>query len=75
MLKWVIQHCPNVLYVMKTDDDTFVNLNNLRKVLQLHQQKLANNYRYPKPMRTKKSLLMGNLFCKAKPSFKSGSKG
>ncbi|RZF44228.1 hypothetical protein LSTR_LSTR003868 [Laodelphax striatellus] len=32
-LKWVAYHCPRVRYVIKTDDDVFVNTNNLHRFL------------------------------------------
>ena len=52
MLKWVTHHCSNVRYIMKTDDDMFVNVNNLVRLLMV---------------RNMTNLLVGALICGARP--------
>lgn len=61
MLKWVHRNCPTVKFVMKVDDDIFVNVVNLQKTL-LNQTI------------TKTPLLMGSLICGAKPIHDQWSK-
>ncbi|MCL4151711.1 UNVERIFIED_CONTAM: hypothetical protein GTU68_048778 [Idotea baltica] len=53
ILKWIEMKCPQVKYVMKTDDDMFINIPNLKKSLE--------DPKLPSP------LLMGNLICNAHP--------
>jgi len=52
MLKWVLSNCHSVRYIMKTDDDMFVNINNLVRLLKLHNMS---------------NLLVGTLICGARP--------
>jgi beta-1,3-galactosyltransferase 1 len=52
MLKWFTQHCDKVPYVLKTDDDVFVNVNNLYRFV------LGNK---------NPNLLTGTLICGAVP--------
>ncbi|XP_069687568.1 beta-1,3-galactosyltransferase 1-like isoform X2 [Periplaneta americana] len=52
MLKWVSTHCRSVRYIMKTDDDMFVNINNLLRLLR---------------PRAVSNLLVGALICGARP--------
>ena len=52
LLKWFSQSCNHVPYVLKTDDDVYVNLNNLYKVASTNQ---------------KTNLLLGTLICGATP--------
>lgn len=52
MLKWVLSNCRSVRYIMKTDDDMFVNINNLVRLLKL---------------RNISNLLVGALICGARP--------
>ena len=53
MLKWYNQSCSsNVPYILKTDDDVYINLQNLQKLVKLN--KIPN-------------LLMGTLICGATP--------
>ncbi|KAJ9599351.1 hypothetical protein L9F63_010172, partial [Diploptera punctata] len=59
MLKWVIHHCTNVRYIMKTDDDMFVNVNNLVRLLRV---------------RNMTNLLVGALICGARPIADSQNK-
>lgn len=54
LLKWVSQYCPNVQYVLKTDDDMYVNVPNLVNTLA----------RLP----VKTNVIYGVLFRKAKPN-------
>lgn len=60
MLKWVHQHCPKAQYVMKADDDVFLNVPNL-------QYSLLNKT-------TTTSLLAGTLICGARPIHNQWSK-
>lgn len=53
LLKWADMNCPNAKFVMKADDDMFINVLNLEKVL---DQKTTNS-----------PLLMGTLICNARP--------
>ncbi|XP_014261338.1 beta-1,3-galactosyltransferase 1-like [Cimex lectularius] len=52
MLKWYIHYCPSSTYLMKTDDDVFVNVTNLSRLLE--------NLNYT-------VVLLGSLICHAKP--------
>lgn len=52
MLKWFTQQCSKVPYLLKTDDDVYINLMTLRDLL------VANK---------RPNLLLGNLICGAKP--------
>ena len=52
LLKWFTQHCDNTQYVMKTDDDMYINL------VKLYELVRANK---------KPQLLMGSLICNAIP--------
>ncbi|KFM67692.1 Beta-1,3-galactosyltransferase 2, partial [Stegodyphus mimosarum] len=60
LLKWVSDFCPNVQYVLKTDDDMYVNVPNLIKSL----------LRLP----VKSNVMYGVLFRKAKPNRNSLAK-
>ncbi|GBN07739.1 Beta-1,3-galactosyltransferase 1 [Araneus ventricosus] len=53
LLKWVSEFCPDVQFVMKTDDDMYVNIQNLMYSLK----------RFP----IKSNVIYGVLFKKAKP--------
>lgn len=53
LLKWVINNCVNLTYLMKVDDDMFVNIPALLKSLKQR----------PKSENT----LMGSLICNARP--------
>lgn len=53
MLKWVISNCNKAKFLMKTDDDMFINVAMLLKTL------------HSKPQNT--SILLGALICNAKP--------
>ena len=37
LYKWAIEHCPNVKYVLKTDDDVFVDTFHLPRFLRTHE--------------------------------------
>jgi len=52
MLKWYEQSCSHVPYILKTDDDVYLNMNNLHKLVKMN--KIPN-------------LLMGTLICGAVP--------
>ncbi|XP_054279363.1 beta-1,3-galactosyltransferase 1-like [Macrosteles quadrilineatus] len=53
MLKWVQQHCSSARFLMKSDDDIYLNLPALSEALQ--------------PVAKRKNILIGSLICKAKP--------
>ncbi|RXG71566.1 Beta-1,3-galactosyltransferase 1 [Armadillidium vulgare] len=53
ILKWIDRNCPNVEFVVKADDDMFINVPNLLKVLV--DPTLQN------------PLMLGSLICNAKP--------
>jgi len=52
LLKWFSQSCKNVPYVLKTDDDVYINLKNLHALVTKNK---------------KTNLLMGTLICGATP--------
>lgn len=52
MLKWVKTHCPLTTFVLKTDDDMFVNVGILVDYLSQPQ------------MRYRKDLIVGALLCR-----------
>ena len=52
LLKWYTQHCHTVPYVLKTDDDVYINLKNLFQVVETNK---------------KPNLLLGTLICGATP--------
>ena len=52
LLKWFKQHCEKVPYVLKTDDDVYINLKNLFQVVETNK---------------KPNLLLGTLICGANP--------
>ena len=37
LYKWTTEHCPNVNYVLKTDDDVFVDTYHLPRFLKIHE--------------------------------------
>ncbi|KAK2584710.1 hypothetical protein KPH14_007044 [Odynerus spinipes] len=53
MLKWVTSNCEETKFVMKTDDDMFVNILLLMKTLQARKQP--------------DNILLGSLICNARP--------
>lgn len=55
LLKWVSTYCPQVTFVLKTDDDMFVNV----PALVQHLSQPA--------VRDRKDLIVGSLFCHAVP--------
>lgn len=60
MLKWVTTNCPQATYLMKTDDDMYINVENLVKALKLR----------PRSGDT----LIGSLICSARPISDSKNK-
>ena len=52
LLKWFSKSCKNVPYVLKTDDNVYINLKNLHALITTNK---------------KKNLLMGTLICGATP--------
>ncbi|KAL1130627.1 hypothetical protein AAG570_011869 [Ranatra chinensis] len=59
MLKWFIRHCPHTHYLMKTDDDMFINT-----TLGMTTDTPVNMTR----------LLIGSLICRARPIIDANSK-
>lgn len=53
MLKWVTTNCPHATYLMKTDDDMYINVEGLVKALKLRPHI--------------KGSLIGSLICNARP--------
>lgn len=60
MLKWVEHYCSLAQFLMKADDDMFVNLPALVDIL--------------KPAIWRKNILIGSLICRAKPILDAGNK-
>ena len=59
LLKWYNQNCGHVPYLLKADDDVFINIKNLYKMVSQN---------------TKADILIGYLFCNSKPIRDEGSK-
>lgn len=55
LLKWVKNNCNDVTYIMKTDDDVYINMNNL---IQLIDSIPENKLQY---------ILLGKLLCASEP--------
>ncbi|XP_063977178.1 beta-1,3-galactosyltransferase 1-like isoform X2 [Diachasmimorpha longicaudata] len=53
LLKWVTTNCPQATYLMKTDDDMYINIDNLVKALKSRPQSSGT--------------LIGALICHARP--------
>ncbi|XP_013793716.2 beta-1,3-galactosyltransferase 5-like, partial [Limulus polyphemus] len=60
LLKWVSEYCQNVQFVMKTDDDMYINIPNLLKMLSM--------------VFSQSNIMIGYLFTKAKPNRKRRNK-
>ncbi|XP_058444076.1 uncharacterized protein LOC131425854 [Malaya genurostris] len=87
MLKWVVNNCDTkVKYIMKCDDDSFVNVPNLLQVLlggtvPLYKASIPFNDRNTVAVMSQKNrlvevkrLLIGFLFCEVKPIADTSSK-
>ncbi|XP_035675989.1 beta-1,3-galactosyltransferase 1-like [Branchiostoma floridae] len=81
-LKWFLDFCPNAAYLMKIDDDTYVNLDNLIATLLGMEQKsqlvLGNIHTKDKPIRkveNKWYLSRYSFLRESLPSFASGGSG
>lgn len=87
LLKWVNNVCgTNVKYVLKVDDDTFVNVPNLIHILiggtvpvynttlKFYDSKTLLTLHKDQPIMKTKDLLLGYLFCGAKPVADATSK-
>jgi hypothetical protein len=59
MLEWVTEFCPNVTFVLKTDDDMFINVPKLLQFIEKHHTEKRSIYgrlaKKWKPIRNKKS--------------------
>jgi len=59
MLEWVESYCPQADFVLKTDDDMFINVDRLRQFISKHNPEQRNIYgrlaKKWKPIRNKKS--------------------
>lgn len=62
MLKWVKTYCPQVAFVLKTDDDMYVNIGAL--VDYLSRPEVLH----------RKDMIVGSLFCRVAPIKDLGSK-
>lgn len=62
MLKWVKTYCPQVTFVLKTDDDMFINVRTLTEYLSQSD------------VQVRKDLIVGSLFCRVSPIKDAGSK-
>lgn len=62
MLKWVKTYCPQVTFVLKTDDDMFINVRTLTEYLSQSD------------VQARKDLIVGSLFCRVSPIKDAGSK-
>ena len=51
MLKWIKAYCPKVTFVMKTDDDMFVNVG------------ILIDYLSKAEVRDRRDLIVGSLLC------------
>jgi hypothetical protein len=60
MLKWVKNYCPHATFVLKTDDDMFVNIGKLTD--------------YLSDFENRKDLIVGSLFRRHTPVRDGGSK-
>jgi len=87
LLKWVRTHCRHALYVMKTDDDMFVNLPRLitfleedrakYRKLEQHQPSIvtpSSSSLLPDFAEGRSTLLIGTLICGARPISNARSK-
>jgi len=62
LLKQVASYCPNVEFILKSDDDMFVHVLNLLRLI-YHVKDLSIS-----------SVLLGELICNAKPIQDTNSK-
>lgn len=62
MLKWVKTYCPQVTFLLKTDDDMFINVRALTQYLS--QPEVLH----------RKDMIVGSLFCRVTPIKDMGSK-
>ncbi|XP_076314638.1 beta-1,3-galactosyltransferase 1-like [Tachypleus tridentatus] len=60
LLKWVSKFCENVRFVMKTDDDMYINIRNLLKMIYM--------------VLNQSNIMIGYLFTRVKPDRKRGNK-
>ncbi|XP_014666173.1 PREDICTED: beta-1,3-galactosyltransferase 5-like [Priapulus caudatus] len=60
MLRWATHNCSGALYVMKTDDDSYVNVRRLSSELRAHP--------------ADRPLLLGHLLARGRPNREPGSK-
>ena len=44
LYKWSVENCPNAQYVLKADDDTFVDTFHLPKFLKRHEFNVKSNF-------------------------------
>lgn len=88
LLKWVRSHCRHARYIMKTDDDMFVNLPRLISFLEEDQAKFRPSHKLKMPATVtlpqssqlpdsadaSSALLIGTLICGARPISNARSK-
>ncbi|XP_052757095.1 uncharacterized protein LOC113520130 [Galleria mellonella] len=73
MLKWITNKCnESVRYILKTDDDMYINVPNL--VLNLKNRSKEYDEKVSKGYKEKEHLLIGDLICGARPVLDSNNK-
>ncbi|KAM3956217.1 uncharacterized protein ACR2FA_009812 [Aphomia sociella] len=73
MLKWITNKCnESVRYILKTDDDMYINVPNL--VLNLRNRSKEYDEKVSKGYKEKEHLLIGDLICGARPVLDSNNK-
>lgn len=74
LLKWVVTHCDkSVRYILKTDDDMFVNVPNLVRALRNKSAEFDNGKKIA-IRGSEEHLLIGDLICGARPVSDSNNK-
>ncbi|XP_026736505.1 uncharacterized protein LOC113500044 [Trichoplusia ni] len=72
MLKWITNSCnESVRYILKTDDDMYINVPNLMENLKNRSKQFDENF---SRSGTKEYLLIGDLICGARPVLDSHNK-
>lgn len=62
LLKYISQHCDKVEFILKSDDDMFVHVQNLLMLVRQFSEKNVKN------------VLVGELICNAKPILDTNNK-
>lgn len=73
MLKWITNKCrDNVRYILKTDDDMYINVPNLLQNLRNRSKEF--DHKVSNGKKVKEYLLIGDLICGARPVHDSNNK-